>query len=107
MAAAEQERKVHRMKFAFLIMGAHFSAESDSAAIHNGEARIIGVASVDEACTVAIRLKEEGIDCIELCGAFGPEGALRVVEAVRNTVPVGYAVHLPVLDALYREVFGE
>ena len=94
------------MKFAYLIMGAEFCPRHDSAAIHGGDAQIIGVASVDEACEEAVRLKQEGIDCIELCGAFGPEGAMRVVEAVQNSVPVGYAVHLPIQDELFGQVFG-
>ena len=95
------------MKFAFLIMGDIFHSEIDQAMIHGGVARIIGVPSLDAACREAVRLKQEGIDCIELCGAFGPEGAMRIVEAVENTIPVGYAVHLPIQDEIYRKVFGE
>ena len=38
------------MKFAFMIMGNHFHSEIDRAMIHDGEAQIIGVSSVEEAC---------------------------------------------------------
>ena len=95
------------MKFAYLILGPDFHPEQDRAAIHQGDARIIGVSSVEEACKQARALAEAGIGCIELCGAFGPEGAARVVSAVENRGPVGYAVHLPIQDALFSRVFGE
>ena len=95
------------MKFVYMILGLDFHSENDRAIIHGGDAQIIGVSSVDEACKEAVRLKQEGIDCIELCGAFGPEGAMRVIDAVQNSIPVGYAVHLPVQDDLFRKVFGE
>ena len=94
------------MKFAFMIMGNHFHSENDRAMIHDGEAQIIGVSSVEEACAEAIRLKQDGIDCIELCGAFGPEGAMRISEAVGNSIPVGYATHLPVQDDIFRKVYS-
>ena len=57
------------MKFAFLIMG-NFNSKIDHASIHNGMAQMIGVANIQEASIVAKKLYEDGIDCIELCGAF-------------------------------------
>ena len=95
------------MKFAFMILGKDLHPEEDRAVIHGGEARIVGVSSMEEACAEAVRMKEEGVGCIELCGAFGPEGAERIVDAVHNSIPVGYAVHLPIQDGLFRKVFGE
>ena len=95
------------MKFAFIIMGEDFHPENDRAAIHGGTAQIIGVSSLDEACKEAIKLKGEGINCIELCGAFGPESAMRVIDAVQNSLPVGYVKHFPIQDDIYRKVFGE
>lgn len=65
------------MKFAFIIMGT-FGSQEDRAKIHNGAAQIIGVSNIDEACAVAKALQKEGIDCIELCGAFGESGAKRI-----------------------------
>ena len=49
----------------------------------------------------------EGVDCIELCGAFEEEGARRVIEATGNKVPVGYVVHLPSQDPLFQALFGK
>ena len=68
------------MKFAFLIMG-DFNCNIDRAIIHDGMAQIVGVANIEDACMVAKKLKKEGIDCIELCGAFGEAGAKVIIEA--------------------------
>lgn len=92
------------MKFAFIIMG-DFDFEKDYAQIHNGTAQIVGVSTIDEACQAAGKLCDDGIDCIELCGAFGAEGARKVIQATNNSVPVGYITHLPEQDDLYSEKF--
>lgn len=94
------------MKFAFLILG-DFHHESDRALIHDGMARIIGVGNIEEACAVAKALSEDGVGCIELCGAFGPDGARRIIEATCGQIPIGYVTHLPEQDEVYRKTFGE
>ncbi len=94
------------MKFAFLIMGPFDRAE-DHAAIHGGSAQIVGVSSVEEACRAAEDLLAQGVGCIELCGAFGPEGARAVIAATGNRIPVGYVAHLPEQNAVYRAAFPE
>ena len=86
------------MKFAFLILDSRFDSAADRASIHGGDAQIIGVASLAQAA--------EGAGCIELCGAFGPEGARAVIDATGGAIPVGYVTHLPEQDSLYTEVFG-
>lgn len=93
------------MKFAFIIMGS-FNSEKDRAKIHQGKAQIIGVSSIEEACAVAQELYQSGIDCIELCGAFGEKGADRVITATSGKIPVGYVVHLPEQDPLFDALFG-
>ena len=93
------------MTFAFLILG-DFSPEQDrTASIGGGSARMIGVPDLPAACAAARALAEEGIGCIELCGAFGPQGARCVSQAVQNSIPVGYVTHLPEQDAVYRATF--
>lgn len=93
------------MKFAFLIMG-KFNSGEDQAQIHNGAARIIGVSDLEDAARTAKKLEEEGIDCIELCGAFLEEGARAVIEATGNRIPVGYVTHLPEQDDVYQKAFA-
>ena len=93
------------MKFAFLIMGA-FDCKIDNAQIGNGSAQIVGVSNMEEAVFAAKELYENGIDCIELCGAFGKNGAKEIVRATENRIPIGYITHLPEQDELYRAVFS-
>lgn len=93
------------MKFAFLIMGDYGSG--DRAQIANGNAQIIGVSDIEDAENAAKELQKSGIDCIELCGAFGADGARKIMEATGNALPVGYTVHLPEQNVLYDEVFGD
>ena len=76
------------MKFAFLILG-DFCPETDRAAIHGGAAQMRGVSTLEDACAAARELLEQGVGCIELCGAFGP----------------GYVTHLPEQEAVYRAAF--
>lgn len=93
------------MKYAFIILD-DFDAQKDYAGIHDNHAQIVGVSSLEEARTVAKRLYEEGVDCIELCGAFGPAGAKEIIDVTGNQIPVGYITHLPEQDPLYQKVFG-
>ena len=94
------------MKFAFLIMG-EYDPEQDVAVIGDGTAQIIGVSTIEQACDVARKLYEDGILCVEVCGAFGPEGAKRIIEATQGKLAVGYIVHLPEQDALFETLFAK
>lgn len=91
-------------KFAFILLG-NFDREKDTATIHNGDATIVGVSSIEEACTAAKELQKNGIECIELCGAFGEDGAREIIKATDNKIGVGYTIHLPEQDALYEVLF--
>ncbi|MEY8355953.1 DUF6506 family protein [Lachnospiraceae bacterium 54-53] len=94
------------MVFAFIIMG-QFDSQRDRAVIHNGMAQIAGVSDINEACTVAKELYTKGVTCIELCGAFGEEGAKAVIEATQNKIPIGYVTHLPEQDEVYKLAFSK
>ena len=86
--------------------GARFEPERDRAAILDGTAQIVGVPTVEQAARQAERLCREGVDCIELCGAFGEAGARAVIAATHNQVPVGFVTHLPEQEELFRTTFG-
>ena len=92
------------MKFAYLIMGA-FDDKTDRAEIHNGTAQIIGVANIEDAIKAACKLQDEGVDCIELCGAFGEEGARKIIKATQNQIPIGYITHIREQDEVYNKFF--
>ena len=51
---------------------------------------MVGVGSYETACQEAVRLVQEGVILIELCGGFGSKGQAMVTEAVDSVVsPVG------------------
>ena len=102
----DRHTEVTDMKFAFLISG-DFNSAADRAEIHNGEARIIGVSSIKEAAKIAKELYNDGIGCIELCGAFGEEGAREIIKATDNKIPVGYITHLPEQSEIYAAAFSK
>ena len=102
----DRHSEVTDMKFAFLISG-DFNSAADRAEIHNGEARIIGVSSIKEAAKIAKELYNDGIGCIELCGAFGEEGAREIIKATDNKIPVGYITHLPEQSEIYAAAFSK
>ena len=94
------------MKFAFFILG-DFNSQTDRAVIHNGLSQIVGVSSIEEACVLAKELMAQGVNCIELCGAFGPAGAEALIRATENKIPIGYVTHLPKQDELHRQFFSK
>ncbi|MDO4174231.1 MAG: DUF6506 family protein [Eubacteriales bacterium] len=83
--------------FAFLVM----SPDHDSSVHHTVmespmcKSIMIGVKDLDDACAQAKKLVDAGaIKKIELCGAFGKEGAQVVRDAVGDSVIVSYIVNL-------------
>ncbi len=58
----------------------------------------VGVDNEGDCLTAARAMVGDGCQLIELCGAFGPEWAARVADAVDHAVPVG-AVYYPASDA--------
>ena len=91
------------MRFAFIMMGS-FSREDRT--VINEENAVIGVSSLDEAIAEARALQKEGVRAIELCGAFGEEGARKIIEATGHRIAVGYVTNFPEDDQLFREVWG-
>ena len=53
------------------------------------ELTIVGVKDLDQAIEVCKELSRCGVNMIELCAAFGNEGAAKVSEAVGENTPVG------------------
>lgn len=66
---------------------------------------VVGVPSVDDAPAAARELVDDGVELIELCGAFGAPGTAAVVAAVGADVPVGGVLYggeaTPGLTALF------
>lgn len=63
----------------------------DVSVVDTGSCRtvLVGIGHLEQAPAVAARLAADGVQLIELCGAFGPVGTAAVIEAVGGRVPVG------------------
>ena len=93
------------MRFAFIFICQDLGGV-ERTSVRGGDNVFIGVRDVDEGCSEVVRLVNDGIGCIELCGAFGVDGCRRVIEATGGTIPVGYITHPPEMDAAYARAFG-
>ncbi|WP_058990932.1 DUF6506 family protein [Anaerococcus rubeinfantis] len=93
------------MKFVYMIMGP-FDSKVDRKAIgKNNNAEIIGVKNLEEAKEISKSLIGYA-DVIELCGAFGKEGAREIIDATDGKVPVGFVTHFDFQDDLFDELFS-
>ena len=93
--------------YAFLIMGKDYQPE-----IHNTQfetdrmiTKIITVSDFSQACRVLSELEKEGAGAVELCGAFGPEGAKRLIQDTGGRIAIGYVTHFPEQDRLFDTFF--
>lgn len=94
------------MRYLFIFMNDTLSGV-ERTSVRDGQSEFVGVRTLDEACEAARKLVDEGVGCVELCGAFGEEGARRVMEATGCRVPVGYIVQLPELKDVCDRAFGQ
>ncbi len=97
-----------KKKYAYLLMGPNYDPRHHRAEIET-EQRIGLIRTVRdfaEACAVADALIEEGVEIIELCGAFGEAGARDLIAHTGGRVGIGYVVHLPEQDGLFSAFFA-
>ena len=94
-----------KKKFAFLLMGKEFDTAKDTAEFETEHmiSYIFTVTSFEE----ALKRAEDGVGAIEVCGAFGKEWADKIIAATGNKVAVGYVVHNPEQDELFRQFFAK
>lgn len=78
-------------KYGFIYLSPGADPLADRAVITAGgmTATIVAVPDVESAPAVAQAMVTDGVDLLELCGAFGPIGTGKVVETTRGKVPVG------------------
>lgn len=66
----------------------------------------VGVPSTDVDPEVVEALIGEGVELIELCGAFGPDSAAAIIDVVDGRVPVGYVTYPASEAGGLHELFG-
>ena len=88
------------------------SGDGDGQAVH-GEAGTqacilltVGVPSTTVDPEIVEGLIAEGVELIELCGAFGPDAAAAIVDQVDGRVPVGFVTYPASEAAGLQALFG-
>lgn len=96
-----------KKKFAFILMETHYDPRKHRAEFETEKqiTYILTVNNMEDAVAQATACAQDGVGAIELCGAFGKEGAAKIIEATSNRVAVGYVVHNPEQDPLFDAFF--
>lgn len=78
-------------RFGFIVSGPGLDPAQHTAHLRSTSfsATTVGVSTVEQACAVAVHLVADGVQLIELCGGFGPEGTACVLQATDHAVPIG------------------
>ncbi len=84
-------------RFGFIVCGSGLDAAKHQTEIGSASffMRVVGISSLDDGPVVAKRMVADGVQLIELCGGFGPEGTAAVIAAVEGQVPVGSVAYGP------------
>lgn len=79
------------LKAAFIFLAPEVDPDKDRKTVITPQVELTVVAANNykEAEAVAIKLVDEGIAAIELCGGFGNRGTARIAEAVAGKAAVG------------------
>ena len=94
-------------KFASILMGSSYIPEEHTAKFDaRSEVYIYTVRNKQEAHEKVLELKHNGFGAIELCGAFGRDFALELIELTGGEIAIGYVVYEPKQDDLVNKFFG-
>jgi hypothetical protein len=79
------------LKAAFIFLAPEVDPEKDQKTVITPQVELTAVAAsnYEEAEKVAIKLVDQGIKAIELCGGFGNKGTARIAQAVGDKAAVG------------------
>ncbi len=79
------------LKAAFIFLAPEGNPDKDRQTVITPQVELtaVAVANYKEAEVLAVKLVEEGIAAIELCGGFGNKGTARIADAVAGKAAVG------------------
>ena len=83
--------------FGFIVRGEGLDPARDIQVMETPSFKMttIGISRPDQGLKAAKRLVGDGVQLIELCGAFGPIWTARIIEAIDDAVPIGSVAYGP------------
>lgn len=96
-----------KKKFAYMVVGPHYTPDKHKALFEdeNIETYIFTVRDFEEAKKRALLCVEEGFGVIELCGGFGEERAIELIELTENKIGISYSVHFSEQNDIFNKFF--
>lgn len=97
-----------KKKFAFVLMGEDYSPEEHRACFEteNMMTYIYTVQNFEQAKERVVCLQKQGFGAVELCGAFGREHAIELIELTGHQMVIGYVVDEPEQQELVKNFFA-
>lgn len=97
-----------KKKFAFILMGEDYVPMNHQACFETEKmiTYIYTVQNFQQAKEKVLTLKQQGFGAIELCGAFGREHALELIELTDKEMVIGYVVDEPEQKEMAKEFFA-
>ena len=101
---------MERKRFAYILMGTDSSLTTSHTVEIDAKFADISICMVRDfhvAKEMVINLWQEGYGAIELCGAFGRDFALELINLTNNEVVIGYVVNEPEQNDIIMKFFGK
>lgn len=107
MTNNEAKQNQATKKFAYILMGPACDSKKKQGKFAAGRTQhyIYTVKNFTEAKELVVRLQEQGVGAVELCGAFGRERARELIQLTEGKLPISYVVHEPEQDGLIEAFF--
>jgi 2-keto-3-deoxy-6-phosphogluconate aldolase len=94
--------------FAFIVKGPGYLPSQHTADINSDtfHTRVVGVASLEDAVSVAQNLIASGVQLIELCGGFTEDDAATIRSKTDHKIPVGVVTYSEQQSKELERLFG-
>lgn len=98
---------LHRYAFIFKGPGCEPATHRALVASPLFSTTIIGVSTLEEACAVAAALVDDGVQLIDLCGAFSTKDLQTIRDRTGDRIPIGAVRYTPAQQRRIAEKFAD
>lgn len=79
------------MTYGFIFVAPGLNGEETIIEREDFRSILVGVSSPADGPKAAVKMVEDGVQLLDLCGAFGPVEAAKVIAAIDGRIPVGHS----------------